>query len=618
MNNIYSYDIFDTVLVRSCGSAYVVFDILAAECLPGAPVTQLMDFALERREGELRARQRFVKDGCEDVTIEQIYCCCDFSTWTDMPKEEIMRRELQIERDVLVPVSSIRDEIEGHRKDGDKIVFISDMYLSRAFILELLNAHHLLSDRDSLYVSSDVGLSKASGRLYEYVKNVEGCSYTSWCHKGDNRHSDYDIPRKFGIKALLVTHRRTYYEEQMHGRAYTSRYSDVQAMASVSKAMVMKYGRTPHVLFAADFIAPVLVPFVHYIMQDANLRGIKHLYFLARDGHIFYKIAQQFNGQFPDIELRYLHVSRNSLYLPGINTVCFDELEHIFQPLKWQKILDILDRLHVPDYDCSSIDVAGKDGEDILRALLEDSNFVDVVNLRKKEQTELCLRYLQEQGLTRSDSAIVDLRGTRRCHKYINKILKGHNQVFGYYWEVQPNREKGTDYVALNFGERYKGNWNCRFELYDLFEQYFCITNQRRTCGYKEEGEVVMPVFETECLSPEYKEHVASVNEKICMDYAEQYSRVVLGSAGDVLSGIGMSVFSDFIAAPDPEYLMALEGLELSESKQRSEKLLVKHGLFEKNTNSIWYMGDIIYNSIFPELLTKYYRLRLYMSRYLY
>lgn len=616
MGVIYSYDIFDTVLVRTCGNPYVVFDILAKECLHEAEMTQLMDFAFERREGEKRARQAYVRDGREDVTMDQIYSCCDFSMWTDLSKEEIMRRELLIEKDVLVPVKSIQTEIDAHRKDGDKIVFISDMYLSHEFVYQVLKNCALLYDGDSLYVSSSVGLSKEKGGLYEYVKQKEGVAYSSWHHKGDNKHSDFDIPRQLGISASLVTHAPTYYEKLMYGRAYSCQSFDVQSMAAISKAMVLRYGHDPYTLFAADFIAPVFVPYVYSVLQDARRRGIQHLYFLARDGYIFYKIAEQFSSLFPDIELRYLYVSRNSLYLPGIDKVGFDELEHIFQPLKWQKILDILDRLHIPDYDYSSFDFANKDGEQILRTLLDDPHFVDMVNERKREQTELCLRYFEQQGLTRSNSAIVDLRGTRRCHVFINKILAGRNHVFGYYWEVQGNRERGNDYVALNFGERYKDNWNCHFELYDLFEQYFCITSQKRTSGYKEEDGMVIPVFEEERISQEYKEKVSAVNQSVCGEFARHYSRTILTMSGEELSGVAMSVFSDFIVAPDVRYLKALEGLELSESKQRSSKLLVKRGAFESKRETIWYMGNRIYNSFFPCLLTKYYRLRLHISRY--
>src|SRR5699024_7318970 len=58
------------------------------------------------------------------------------------------------------------------------------------------------------------------------------------------------------------------------------------------------------------FLAPFLVCYVRWVLDQALQRGIKRLYFVARDGEVMYKIARQLKRPGDDIEMRYLYGSR--------------------------------------------------------------------------------------------------------------------------------------------------------------------------------------------------------------------------------------------------------------------------------------------------------------------
>ena len=61
---MYSFDIFDTCFVRTCGSPDFVFDILAEKVLgKNSSLTERMDFAYTRREAERIARQNLINKG---------------------------------------------------------------------------------------------------------------------------------------------------------------------------------------------------------------------------------------------------------------------------------------------------------------------------------------------------------------------------------------------------------------------------------------------------------------------------------------------------------------------------------------------------------------------------
>ncbi len=562
---LYSYDIFDTCLLRACGDPLNVFDILSQRILGSSDATCKVDFAKERADGELRARKA-LPEGHEDVTIQEIYNYCDFSVWTDVSKETILATELKIERELLSPVFSIREQIRKQRNAGNQIVFISDMYLPEDFIISVLKEHGFYEKNDKVYISSEKKKTKATGHLFEFVKNDCNAQYSKWIHYGDNKNSDVKIPKRYGIKAKHIQHRFTYYESKLKDKDYACRSYSTAYMASISKAIAHKYENNVAVLFAADLIAPMYVSYVYYLLFDAKKRGLQHLYFLARDGYLLYRIAQEIvktYGDLHNIELNYLYVSRESLYAPGF--------EHD---------------------DCSEY---------------------------VRNQSDLCYRYFQEQGLTRKGSAIIDLRGTRKCHVAINNILQryGALPVFAYYIEVMPHRAIEGDYDALLFGERFKRNlYNNYFLPAEIFEQYFSITTQKRTSSYTIENGRVVPVFEDEVGDTDFKRKSSEVNNKICMDFV-QFLSCMNPERFDFKSMFyaTVSVYSDFARAPSYKYLKAIEGLVVSDSPSVYYYPLRK----KKNAKCSpkWNLINKIYNSAIPCLWTGYYRVKHSLIRHL-
>ena len=334
MNNyIYSYDIFDTCLIRACGEPSHVWDILAHRILgSSADIAQISDFVLIRRSAEGKAREELISNEKEDVTIEDIYTYCDFSSLTDISKHDIMEEEMAVEEKMLIPVYSVLLEINQLHQEGKRVTFISDMYLPQSFIQHILITTGFFHEEDHLYISSDVGKSKSTGHLYDFVQRELCADFKHWIHQGDNRHSDYIVPRKKGIKAKLINHPLSYYERKAIEYDIALSFSDVRKLSAVSRAIRLSTKDEPVYRFAADFIAPLMTTFVHYIFEDAKRRGLQHLYFIARDACILYHIAQQLIHLYPDITIHYLYASRQSLYKPDENCLPYLHQEGLTRP----------------------------------------------------------------------------------------------------------------------------------------------------------------------------------------------------------------------------------------------------------------------------------------------
>lgn len=82
--------------------------------------------------------------------------------------------------------------------------------------------------------------------------------------------------------------------------------------------------------FGYNVIAPILNPYVKWVMNQALWLNLDTLYFLSRDGEIMLDIAKKIkhnNTNYSKLNLEYLYVSRRAL----IPTYYTDDLEELFQ-----------------------------------------------------------------------------------------------------------------------------------------------------------------------------------------------------------------------------------------------------------------------------------------------
>lgn len=616
-DKIYSFDIFDTCFVRACSFPHNIFDLLAYRVLGEySSESERMDFTNIRIQAEKKARLTDL----EEVTLNDIYAQCCFKRLTSLSNAEIADMEQEVEREQLAPVRSILNLVHELHAKGNNIIYISDMYLPEGFILSLLKEKGFWKDGDKLYVSCVYGKTKRTGSLYDLVAKENNIKLNQWYHYGDNKHSDYKVPKKKGIKAHLVKHEFSYYEKKMLKEAFSPNVFVHQHVAGISKSVRLSLNRNIRVDFAADLIAPLYVSFVYDIMEDARNRGIKKLFFLARDGYILYFIAQQLKDLFPDIELNYLYVSRTSLYFPGLMSTDDNEIISLLKPLKDRKLTDLfIDKINldVTSYVKTDYIKGGseEEGERYLWELLSDKKLKQEIERQHSYRNELILKYFLQSGLASSDykCAIIDVRGTRSCHQSINNILKAHGYLpaYGYYLEVTQDRksiEDAEEYSSILYSERYRYNKRMQSigELCTIWEQYFSITNHKRTIGYeKSEDGMVKPVFE-ENSCEEYAGEILEVHKQVISSYIEKYKSNYLYLHNTKLLTIAISVLTEFSRSPDYHYLKAFEKMRVRGSKFYDSPILSKMGVSDifyllkykhgKLHDSSWKRGSFIYN----------------------
>lgn len=605
----YSFDIFDTCLVRTCGRPVYVFDILAERILgPDACASLKNDFTYIRINGEQKARQSIINGDCEEVTLDEIYNFCDFTSITNTPADVIKRQELAIEAEVLVPVFNIKSEIDTIHSKGESVLFISDMYLPYEFILKILKDAGLFVENDSLYISSSIKKSKSTGNLYKYVKEDQNINYGQWLHTGDNKHSDYKTPRKLGIRARHIEHRFNAHEREMISLECSRGKLNRHIMASISRACRVTNAPSATIEFASSFIAPLYVPFVYSIMSDAQKRGITDLHFLARDSYIFYNIAKQLAHKFASVNIHYIYASRKSLYLPGLEDIDYDSLSSGLAYIENYTIEDICDRFQLDDKISFFSKYKNVSGTYLLETILKDRIFLEMLRSKRDEQRTLCIEYFKQENLTNGSSAVVDLSGSRKCHLAINKILSSYDfkPVFAYYFDVLNEHIPGKDYYSFFSHYRYYFNKQAIKAPQEVFEQYFSISDHGTTLWYTSKDGVITPVLDVLDSDSDLSSNITRVNIDVCHFFGEHYLRLVDTGLSDMLVCDALRVFTSFKRHPEINLIYALKDLNAGVTNARSKKFIKKQNfiktILHRDTTMI--EATLVYSSFFPRITT--------------
>ena len=511
-----SFDIFDTTLIRRCGNPEVVFELLAERLYP-KDMALRKAFLLWRKQAGSKAS---VMHHGKDVSLTEMYATIDKESFKEYTIRGMMDMEKAVEAENLMANPAIRTLIQKKREEGYQIAFVSDMYLDSVFLKEILVREGCASQDDSIYVSCEHSARKDTGKLYDIVR--KDLHPTEWEHFGDNKRSDVRMPKKKGIKAIAVETAFNSAEKTMLdiGRIFKSD-NGWQQLIALSRAARIQHSNTPYTALAADFVAPAYIPYVLFVLQDARQRGIHRLYFLSRDSFVLMKITEMFAADFPDIEIRYLFISRKALLLPylaGGNAEDYLAASDHHTIVRQSTVDERLVQLGTNRKEMeSNYQITfpyprvtnKKEEEDFLQKIFS-SPYTPVLKQRAKEKRELFLQYLEQEGVTDSiTSAMVDVGWLGTSRLMLNTILRQsrHPDTFFYYYGVR------SDVFSPSVG-KYISFFQCdelSTEGTALIENYFSASPYPTTIGFVVDGDAVKPIFPTDqgyCESPIVKANV--------------------------------------------------------------------------------------------------------------
>ena len=270
-----SFDVFDTLLFRPFSKPTDLFYLVGMEL-------EYPDFRRIRIETEeaLR-RKKWRETGSSEISFAEIWAAMEKKT--GIPREKGMTAEWKWEQRCCFANPYMLRVVRELQAHGKPVLAVSDMYLSGTAVRSLLEGCGC-SGLEACLVSSDAGVSKSGGGLYQKVLDLIGPSRTV-LHIGDHPQADYEKARENHIPSLLYPN--------IHQTGGRYRTTDMSAITgSVYRGLIDIRLHSGLALYSQEYEygfvygGLFVVGYCRFIHTYADTHHLDKLLFLSRDGAV--------------------------------------------------------------------------------------------------------------------------------------------------------------------------------------------------------------------------------------------------------------------------------------------------------------------------------------------
>ncbi len=504
---LYSFDIFDTLIGRSCGGPVSVFKYVRNHIIKDGSYPDIVaeDYLkirvwCERNVRELLDKTRTTrKSECREISFNMIFDhMADVYSLNAHQVEMLKQWELESEYAVSVPIQPNIDLIVSLLDHNETVILISDMYLPEAFVKDLLAKAEPRLANLPLFLSSTYGVQKTTRKLFLEAYHALDYTFGEWIHTGDNSYGDVQQAEKLGITAQKYTPTPfTDYERRLIN------YS--QGIEMAQTAVLLRNNRAVEQsdidVFAYSYAALLFVPYLDWVITDAVKRGIETLYFVSRDGDLLKKAADAIiDACGYDIRTKYIYGSRRSWRIPSfieaVDDDFFSEYGNLIGAETFAELLDVLaiDEASLLDIHPEFKQLSQKDHlkpadvQMVRRTLQRSDKYKAYLLNYAKQERKVVLQYLTQEIDFSESFAFVEYWARGYTQTCLNRLLRAIrpeiNPPMYYARSIYPSSEEG---IRINF----------QTNTTSLIFVEFLFTNlpYSTTLGYQQDGEIVKPVF---------------------------------------------------------------------------------------------------------------------------
>ena len=361
-----SLDVWDTLLRRrthpeaikraACQYIYWRVRTILRQHITSAEIIYQMRLAIESRLGK-KSRQTGRDDEYEltDVLRHMMLAILPENSVTHSEFHRLIGEFYQYEIDLEIEHTYPDPMIENFITDypAEKTIFLSDFYLNSTSLQKIMAEHGLHRLVPMGFSSVDLGINKRSGKLFRHVQQYFNLADGEYIHIGDNAWSDYRVPNKIGITAILYQPKPLHQKRLQHEAIFTDKAS---FLAHWRGATETEYAPptapiSPE-LTATDYkeiwslgvaSAPLWVGLCAWIAEQALVHKLERIFFLTREGEFFYQI---YRALLPDNRLNHqilpkaeiLGISRQASFAASLTSLNMTEMNRSWSLHKVQNL----------------------------------------------------------------------------------------------------------------------------------------------------------------------------------------------------------------------------------------------------------------------------------------
>lgn len=516
---IASFDVFDTLLTRVHARPEDLFVELGDELRwLGLVACAGAEFAALRIAAQADARKLApAGEPNWDEIYQQLAIRC---SWDTDAVCRAQAAELALEDRSLRPVDGMAGEVARARQTADHVLFLSDMYLPGQFIQELLRRRGIWRPGDRLLVSGEERCSKASGAMFQRMR-ANWSGPVEWSHWGDNRIADATVPQQFGIQpvAVVKTHLNRY-ESLVRGPAdsvpvWVSKLAGGMRLARLcnpesngARAVIWDT--------ACGVVGPLWFGFVRWCLEEAQARGLRRLYFVARDGELLVELARELVKAWGlDLECRYLHGSRQAWHPAAFQNFTAGEFGWLFAPTRFLSVRQVFARLGLEPQTVGPWLAGGEldkvdwdepltsDLQSRLQNVLLHEPVRQAIEAESSRRRSRLTDYLQQEGIFDAvPFAVVDVGWRGNLLRSLSRVvaLAGRptpHPLTGLYFGLASDvSSTATDVTLLGYWNKHAPEDQPIEQENVVLLELFASATHGSVIGYAENGSRMVPVLD--------------------------------------------------------------------------------------------------------------------------
>lgn len=458
MQKVISFDVWDTLIKRKCNPEEI--KLFTARYLLFKYESKIREeyrdsyIILKTRnciEFEIcKENEKKGKDGeCRIIDVFNNLQKKIFKKEEDSIAIELLRIEIEHEKKMIYVNEKVLDILEKYK--DLKMYCISDFYMDKNSLKEILDSTILKNRFEEIYSSADFLLNKKSGNLYKKFEEDLKISPNAHIHVGDNEFSDIQVAKKMGIETIQM---------EKYGEHDFCPNRNRKFDFNLDSLKIKEASKREERLYNVGVdLAPLLYFFVNKIVEYGMRNNRSEIYYQTREGETFIKIHEMikkdniYEVKIPECKL--LEVSRVATFGASLNEITISELLRLWSQYRCQSIKALFKTLDIDikkyesiikKYEIDIDEMIWEPWFNIkIQNLFNDDEFKDGINKELKEKRKQLIKFFESKGIVNDEKPmlIVDLgwRGTIQdnlAYIYTNKQIDGYYYALYDYYNVQP------------------------------------------------------------------------------------------------------------------------------------------------------------------------------------
>ena len=418
-NNIISFDIFDTLLLRKVKNPTSIFEIIENK--------GHKNFVQNRLMAEKMAQKKY---GFY-YTLDNIYEFID--------DKNLKELEIELEIKNSSPKAKIVEAFNYAQNLNKKVIITSDMYLPEPAIKKMLDKIGIKGDFE-LNISSNINMCKYDGSIFRYYR--EKYKDLKILHIGDDEFSDIEQAKKVGIN--------TFYLPKTKDITLAKNIEEKFLLNNIISKLDNPFSDKLLCENIADvgyFITPLILNYMNWLYKSAKENNIDKILFISRDGYLLKKIYDMYPND--KKEGVYFYTSRRTLGVCSIKSekdiIDVFNVYYMNRKITVQKFINSAYGIYLDD-DFSNQYLNEISREELLNYILK--NKTQIIENSKREDVEY-QKYIKSICGENKNIAMINFVSSGSTQFFAQKVIDKNIKV--YCFQTTPDIKK----IDLKFNNLY-------------------------------------------------------------------------------------------------------------------------------------------------------------------